>query len=60
MLQYKKDKEKFVEVTFESEDFNTKFVIATIELDDYSRISLTEHELRGLKKILERNKELFE
>lgn len=60
MLQYKKDKENFIEVTFESEDFNTKFVVATIELDDYSKISLTEHELRGLKKILERNKGLFE
>lgn len=60
MLQYKKDKEKFIEVTFESEDFNTNLVVATIELDDHSRISLTEHELRGLKKILERNKELFE
>ena len=60
MLQYRKDKEELIEVTFESEDFNTKFVVATIELDDHSKISLTEHELRELKKILERNKELFE
>lgn len=59
-MQTKKFKEDYIEVTFESEDFTSKNVIATIELDDYSRLSLTEHELRGLKKILDNNKELFE